>query len=75
MKGCAETRHKFDIWDLNVEIFGIWIARQLAISADSNSISSSGEEAKAPDAAPVGYIWQHLNRDQVDTPELCSNSL
>jgi hypothetical protein len=21
----------------------------------------------------VGYIWQHLNRDQVDTPELCSN--
>jgi hypothetical protein len=21
----------------------------------------------------VGYIWQHLDRDQVDTPELCSN--
>jgi hypothetical protein len=23
----------------------------------------------------VGYIWQHLDRDQVDTPELCSNTL
>jgi hypothetical protein len=22
----------------------------------------------------VGYIWQYLDRDQVDTPELCSNS-
>jgi hypothetical protein len=22
----------------------------------------------------VGYIWQHLDRNQVDTPELCSNS-
>jgi hypothetical protein len=22
----------------------------------------------------VGYIWQHFDRDQVDTPELCSNS-
>jgi hypothetical protein len=22
----------------------------------------------------VGYIWQHLDRDQVDTPELCSNT-
>jgi hypothetical protein len=21
----------------------------------------------------VGYIWQYLDRDQVDTPELCSN--
>jgi hypothetical protein len=21
----------------------------------------------------VGYTWQHLDRDQVDTPELCSN--
>jgi hypothetical protein len=21
----------------------------------------------------VGYVWQHLDRDQVDTPELCSN--
>jgi hypothetical protein len=23
----------------------------------------------------VGYIWQHLDRDQVDTPEFCSNRL
>jgi hypothetical protein len=23
----------------------------------------------------VGYIWQHLDRDQVDTPELCSNNM
>jgi hypothetical protein len=30
------------------------------------------EEAKN---ARVGYIWQHLDRDQVDTPELCSNML
>jgi hypothetical protein len=21
----------------------------------------------------VGYVWQHLDRDQGDTPELCSN--
>jgi hypothetical protein len=23
----------------------------------------------------VGYIWQHLDRVQIDTPELCSNRL
>jgi hypothetical protein len=58
VEGWAETRHEnFEIWDLTVEKFGIWIVTQLGSSADSNSNSSSGLVAKVLDAAPPARFF------------------